>query len=316
MWTYQWAARIRHWTMTWSSRNHNTRYSETVMKKYEISSPDNRTCDLAWFTCPTNNITGHVRRTGGSVEDRNIEREMLGVVYALTKFHQYTYGRHITVITDHKPLESLRKKNINDCPARLQRMFLRIQAYDYTIVYRAGSKIPIPDCLSRCISSRAGRHLPGMNVQVNNISLTHASKLDEVREHLQKDDDLLQLRDMTLSGWPSDRSHVPASLLAYWPYKDELAYYSGVLLKGSRIIIPSSLRSAVLKDIHRGHLGIEKCRLRARRWVFWPNMNIDISYVVHACEICQSHAAPQPKQYTYTPWQMRPTVLCRLLVLI
>ena len=230
----------------------------------------------------------------------NIEREMLGVVYALTKFHQYTYGRRITVITDHKPLESLRKKNINDCPARLQRMFLRIQAYDYTIVYRAGSKIPIPDCLSRCISSRAGRHLPGMNVQVNNISLTHASKLDEVREHLQKDDDLLQLRDMTLSGWPSDRSHVPASLLAYWPYKDELAYYSGVLLKGSRIIIPSSLRSAVLKDIHRGHLGIEKCRLRARRYVFWPNMNIDISSVVHACEICQSHAAPQPKQYTYT----------------
>ena len=66
---------------------------------------------------------------------------MLGVVYALTKFHQYTYGRHITVITDHKPLESLRKKNINNCPARLQRMFLRIQAYDYTIVYRARSKI-------------------------------------------------------------------------------------------------------------------------------------------------------------------------------
>ena len=29
-------------------------------------------------------------------------------------------------------------------------------------------------------------------------------------------------------------------------------------------------------------------------------MNIDISSVVHACEICQSHAAPQPKQYTYT----------------
>ena len=103
------------------------------------------------------------------------------------------------------------------------------EIYDYTIVYRAGSKIPIPDCLSKCISSRTGCHLPGMNVQINNSSLTHASKLDEVREHLQKDDDLLQLRNMTLSGRPSDRSHVPASLLACWPYKDELAYYSGVL---------------------------------------------------------------------------------------
>ena len=32
----------------------------------------------------------------------NIEREMLGVVFALTKFHQYTYGRPVKIISDHK----------------------------------------------------------------------------------------------------------------------------------------------------------------------------------------------------------------------
>ena len=37
----------------------------------------------------------------------NIESEMLGVVFALTRFHQYTYGRAVTVVTDHKPLGSL-----------------------------------------------------------------------------------------------------------------------------------------------------------------------------------------------------------------
>ena len=54
----------------------------------------------------------------------NIEREMLGVVFALTRFHQYAYGRAVTVVTDHKPLESLNKRNINDCPARLQGMLI------------------------------------------------------------------------------------------------------------------------------------------------------------------------------------------------
>ena len=59
---------------------------------------------------------------------------------ALTRFRQYTYGRAVTVVTDHTPLESLNKRNINDCPARLQRMLLILQCYTYTIVYRPGSK--------------------------------------------------------------------------------------------------------------------------------------------------------------------------------
>ena len=52
----------------------------------------------------------------------NIEREMLGVVLALTRLHQYTFGHHITVISDRKPLESISSKNLNMCPPRLQQM--------------------------------------------------------------------------------------------------------------------------------------------------------------------------------------------------
>ena len=229
----------------------------------------------------------------------NIEREMLGVVFALTRFHQYTYGRAVTVVTDHKPLESLNKRNINDCPARLQRMLLRLQCYTYTIVYRPGSKIPVPDCLSRLIHNRQDPEIPGMHIQVNDVTLTHPSKLDIIRNHMKKDEDLLLLRDMVLRGWPSNRSDLQATLLPYWTYKDELACYNGVLLKGDRVVIPSSLVSQVLKDIHRGHLGIEKSRLRARRCVFWPNMNVDISKMISQCSTCQTYAGPQPKHYSY-----------------
>jgi len=36
-----------------------------------------------------------------------IEKEMLALVYGLEKFHQYTYGRHLDVVTDHKPLVAI-----------------------------------------------------------------------------------------------------------------------------------------------------------------------------------------------------------------
>ena len=40
----------------------------------------------------------------------NIERELLGVVGALEKFHYFTFGRPVTVLTDHKPLIAISKK--------------------------------------------------------------------------------------------------------------------------------------------------------------------------------------------------------------
>ena len=36
-----------------------------------------------------------------------IEKKILATVFGLEKFHQYTYGRRVTVQTDHKPPESI-----------------------------------------------------------------------------------------------------------------------------------------------------------------------------------------------------------------
>ena len=182
------------------------------------------------------------------------------------------------------------------CPPRLQRMLLRIQEYDFNIKYGPGTKIPIPDCLSRLIPlHKSDPAISGMNINVNEIVMTPESKLETIQNHLNNDNYLLTLHDFVINGWPNDRSLIPASIIPYWPYKEKLGYYNGILLKCDKIIIPSSLVPDVLKDIHRGHLGIEKCRLRARRSVFWPNMNIDIAKLVNSCVQCQVHAGPQNK---------------------
>ena len=49
--------------------------------------------------------------TGAETRYAQIEKELLAVVWGLEKFHQYTYGRHSTIESDHKPLEIIQKKS-------------------------------------------------------------------------------------------------------------------------------------------------------------------------------------------------------------
>ena len=40
----------------------------------------------------------------------NMEHELSGIVGELEKFHYFTFGRPVTVLTDHKPLIAISKK--------------------------------------------------------------------------------------------------------------------------------------------------------------------------------------------------------------
>ena len=70
-----------------------------------------------------------------------IEKECLAIVYALERFHQYTFGRSVLVYSDHKPLESILKKPLASAPRRLQGMMMRLQRYDVTVSYERGPAI-------------------------------------------------------------------------------------------------------------------------------------------------------------------------------
>ena len=51
----------------------------------------------------------------------------------------------------------------------------------------------------------------------------------------------------------------------YFGIRDEITEMNGILMKGERVIVPSSLRKEMKARIHEGHLGIEKCKARARK---------------------------------------------------
>ena len=64
---------------------------------------------------------------------------------------------------------------------------------------------------------------------------------------------------LMVGGWPEKGSDCPAFLHAFWNYRDELTVADGLILKGTRIIIPKSLQPDILRRLHFAHQGAEKC---------------------------------------------------------
>ena len=63
-------------------------------------------------------------------------------------------------------------------------------------------------------------------------------------------------------GWP-EKCSLKGSVKLYALFEAELTVQNGLLLKGSRLVIPASMRLDMLDKLHAGHQGIVKCRVRA-----------------------------------------------------
>jgi hypothetical protein len=79
-----------------------------------------------------------------------IEKECLSIVFGLERFEQYLMGHQDVVVeSDHKPLEAIFKKPLISAPKRLQRMLLRLQKYNFSVIYKPGTSMYVADFLSR-----------------------------------------------------------------------------------------------------------------------------------------------------------------------
>ena len=79
-------------------------------------------------------------------------------------------------------------------------------------------------------------------------------------------------------------------------------------MRGSRLVIPATLRAGILHKLHEKHLGVTKCRERARQSVWWPGMSKQLEDFVLSCSVCckerTQRAEPLiPTPFPDLPWQ-------------
>ena len=135
-----------------------------------------------------------------------IEKEMLAVGYGLTRFHHYTYGQDVRVISDHKPLESIVKKPLAKAPRRIQNRLLQAQYYSYSLEYRAGKDIPVADTLSR--APIQDKQNIGNKIFHMFYTPLSCDRLRQVRAATSADAECVELKNTIFTGWPQSKQEV------------------------------------------------------------------------------------------------------------
>ena len=236
-----------------------------------------------------------------------IEREALAVVFGVTKFRQYLLGREFIVVTDHRPLLKL-LGNHEDVPTlasnRIKKWALQLAAYDYEMQYLAGKENVHADFLSRQpMQSVSPSEEETVTVQVLLIENDSIIKAAVVRAESAKDSVLAKVIRYTVNGWPAE---IEEDLKAYASKRMELSVENDILLWDNRVVIPSSLRMLLLRDLHAEHFGMVKMKQVARRYLWWPHIDQDIESKVNACLQCQENAKCPPAKPGVWSWPTGP----------
>lgn len=214
-----------------------------------------------------------------------IEKECLALSWAVNKFRDYIVGIELTLETDHKPLvQILQTKPLDDLTPRLLRFRLQLMRYPYVVTYVPGKTLVVADALSRMPlkDTQTGTE----KLTINLIGSGHTDKkLNKIREEQLKCELCKTLRDYTLNGWPR-KCKVLGNVSDYYQYRQNFSVQDDLILYNSRILIPASLQKQTLMDLHKGHLGITKCRERAKQSVWWKGLSSQIKLLINNCPEC------------------------------
>ncbi|UYV67911.1 K02A2.6-like [Cordylochernes scorpioides] len=160
-----------------------------------------------------------------------------------------------------------------------------------SIKYKSGKELLIADLLSRdCKSYEILEENP---IEILLITAFDNRSTTNIMKATKEDAELQELKETIIQGWPDQRSLVPLSCRRYWNIKDELPIHEDLVLKGTKIIIPESIKKQVLMQIHEGH-----------------RMSKDISDMVKNCKTCiatQRDKQKQPlmlKEIPELPWEI------------
>ena len=183
---------------------------------------------------------------------QNLEREALGTIWGMGKFHYFLYGKEFTLETYQKLLVSVYKKHMVDISPRVQRLIVRSFPYHpFKVIYKKGTDIPVADALSQVTPMDPEDNIQLPIIAVNMITTqilmsiesqsSFSNKLDRLRKSTAQDDQLTRLRGYINTGFLYDEKNLLTDLYEVWPHKEMLSVKSGPITCGNRIIVPREM---------------------------------------------------------------------------
>ena len=148
---------------------------------------------------------------------------------------------------------------------RIQRLIVRSFPYQpFDVKYRKGiENIPLADGVwaespwPQWKKMEFNFPIVAVNLIMSNLPVS-STEIELIHEETSKDPTLTLLRHYIHMGWPNDHRMLPQELHMFRNYREDFSMENGLITKGARLVIPSTLRKKVLEQIHDGHLGAQK----------------------------------------------------------
>ena len=182
-------------------------------------------------------------------------------------------------------------------------MPLRLLRYKLNLHYVPGTKVCIADMLSRAhpppSPHKENSQDEEMELRIHSLvsSLPISNeKMSFLKQATAADDSLQMVQTLITKGWPADKRDTPICTRQYWPLRDELHTIEGLVFRGETLVVPASMCHEMLTKLHEGHLGMQKCKARARSIMYWPGMGQDIEDTISRCSTCAKYKPANPRE--------------------
>ncbi len=259
----------------------------------------------------TQSIIAYASRGLTDVEKRysQTEKEGLSIVWAVEHFRLFLFGSHFTLVTDHKPLEIIYGSPRSKPSARIERWVLRLQPYNFSVQYKPGAENPA-DYLSRYSENQPITTQEKLTEEyvnfVSRYAVPKAMTIKEIKDATNTDRTLQAVRAaIRTNHWDVDLAR------PFKNVKDELTVNSdNIVLRGTRIVIPSALQQRAVDLAHDAHQGLVKTKSLLREKVWFPGIDKITKDTVEKCIPCQATGKanpPEPINMTSmpeAPWDM------------
>lgn len=149
----------------------------------------------------------------------------------------------------------------------------KIFMYKFKVIHIPGEKNPASDATSQMKPIAAidvDNCVPYIEEDIALEPPGDTIRLDTIRKHAQNDQNYRHLCQLIEEEFPTYKESVPPNLLKFWSLRERLYTSNDMIFTKGIPLIPKSLRTRMLDELHIGHQGVSSMKSNARQRFFWP----------------------------------------------